>query len=88
LLLGVDDEPATQRAVLTWLAEQLDVPLVERAPGAAARVPSRRSGSKRCRNARLRAAGYVFQYPNFRVGYRAVLGSDPAFRSSWRAIRP
>lgn len=88
LLLGVDDEPATQRAVLTWLAEQLGVPLVERAPGAATGAASRRPGSKRCRNDRLRAAGYAFKYPNFRDGYRAVLGSDPAFRSSWRPIRP
>jgi len=80
VVLGVDDEPATQRDVLNWLAQRLGVALVERAEGAdAAALRARRPGSKRCRNQRLRASGYAFAYPTFREGYTAVLQADPNF---------
>jgi nucleoside-diphosphate-sugar epimerase len=68
LLLGVDDEPADEAAVLRWLATRLGVaepPLGEAAPG--------RGGNKRCSNARLRATGYAFRYPSFREGYGALI---------------
>jgi hypothetical protein len=29
--------------------------------------------NKRCRNDRLLASGYIFRYPSFREGYRAVI---------------
>ncbi|XAS64754.1 NAD(P)H-binding protein [Micrococcaceae bacterium Sec5.8] len=32
-----------------------------------------RGGNKRCSNALLRSTGFVFQYPGFREGYRAIL---------------
>jgi nucleoside-diphosphate-sugar epimerase len=71
ILIGVDDEPADEAAVLRWLATALGVaePAVgEAAPGARAR-----GGNKRCSNARLRAAGYRFRYPTFREGYGALI---------------
>jgi nucleoside-diphosphate-sugar epimerase len=71
LYLGVDDEPTEKRVVLSWLADRLGAP----PPRAVAEAVSDR-GNKRCRNARLRRAGYRFRYPNFRAGYGALLGVD------------
>jgi nucleoside-diphosphate-sugar epimerase len=70
LYLGVDCDPAEERVVLAWLAERLGAP----PPGAVEPETSgRRAGSKRCRNARLLAAGYRFRHPTFREGYAALL---------------
>jgi nucleoside-diphosphate-sugar epimerase len=72
LYLGVDCEPAARSEVLQWLAGALGAPL-PRAVGAndpALRTPR---SNKRCRNDRLLATGYRFEYPTFREGYRAVL---------------
>jgi nucleoside-diphosphate-sugar epimerase len=70
--LGVDCDPAEERTVYAWLAERLGAP----SPRAAEAEPSgRRVGSKRCRNARLLAAGYRFRHPTFREGYAALLGA-------------
>jgi len=68
--LGVDCDPAEERVVLDWLAERLGAPR-PRAPEPG--EGSRRVGSKRCRNARLLAAGYRFRHPSFREGYAALL---------------
>ena len=78
LYLAADGEPATQCAVMTWMAERLGLP----AP------PSADAGDgnlgKRCRNARLAASGYEFEYPSFREGYGAIIadlaarGKSPA----------
>lgn len=67
LYLGADDEPATQCEVMEWLAGRLGLP----APSA----DGERSelAGKRCRNARLVASGYAFEYPGFREGYAAVI---------------
>lgn len=76
LYLGVDDEPADRAVVLAWLAERLGVELqrIESPPaGSDDGAPLERSGSKRCRNARLRDAGYVFTHPTFREGYSQLL---------------
>lgn len=70
--LGVDDEPADESEVLRYLAERLGVP--EPRPYEPGREPAPRAGSKRCRNARIRAEGYSFAYPTFREGYAAMLG--------------
>jgi nucleoside-diphosphate-sugar epimerase len=69
--LGVDDEPADEAEVLRFLAGRLGVPEPPRADADA--PPARRAGSKRCRNARIRAEGYRFAYPSFREGYAAML---------------
>lgn len=66
LYLASDDEPAPLHEVMEWLAQQLGIEI-------RARRPIRRGGSKRCSNARLKASGYRFRYPDFRAGYGAIL---------------
>ncbi len=71
LYLGVDDEPAAEADVLAFIADRLGVPRPPQDPG----VPLDRlehRGNKRCRNARLRASGYVFRFPTFREGYASL----------------
>lgn len=73
--LGVDDEPATQCAVLDEIARLMGRPRPPRGTDADAPV---RAGSKRCSNARLRATGFTCRYPTFREGYAAELpAGDP-----------
>ena len=69
LYLGVDDEPTEQRELLRWLAERLGAPPPRPAP---IHLKTRK-GNKRCRNDRLRAAGYRFRYANYRAGYGSFL---------------
>lgn len=68
LVLGVDDEPARLGDVLRFLAAEIGAD----APGTASRDRDR-AGSKRCSNRLLRSTGFVYDYPTFREGYRAVL---------------
>jgi nucleoside-diphosphate-sugar epimerase len=72
LYIGVDHKPADHCDVLRWLADQLGAPLprVEASPDVDTR---RHRTNKRCSNAKLVAAGYVFRYPTFREGYGALL---------------
>lgn len=79
LYLGVDCEPADEADVLRFVAAELGVePPPPVAPGE--RPPPRRAGSKRCRNERIRQAGYRFRYESFRDGY-------PEIVRAWRAAR-
>jgi nucleoside-diphosphate-sugar epimerase len=71
IYLGVDNEPAEQRTVLSWLAGVLGTPEPRTADAEEAGRSMR--SNKRCRNARLLRSGYTFRYPTFREGYRAVL---------------
>jgi nucleoside-diphosphate-sugar epimerase len=67
--LGVDDEPALECAVLGWLAARLGLP----APPAHAEARGALAvGNRRLRNARLKASGFVFGYPDFRAGYAGL----------------
>ena len=77
VVIGVDSEPARACEVLGWLAERLGLPAPRPAPEA---PPSARAarGSKRCRNARLLATGFHFQYPTYREGYAALLAEGAA----------
>ena len=75
LYLGVDDEPADEAEVLHWLADRLGAPpprLAKHAPAPQA-AGGRGDSNRRCRNARLRAAGYRFRFPTFREGYADVI---------------
>lgn len=72
LYLGVDDEPARQCEVLSWLAQRLGVPGPTVVPRASAEAAAMRA-NKRCRNHRLRASGFRFCYPSYREGYEALL---------------
>jgi len=65
LFIGADDEPASQRTVLTWLSEHFDLPPVP------ARDPVQHCAPnhKRCRNTQLCQSGFYLKYPTFRQGY-------------------
>ncbi|AWY41929.1 NAD-dependent epimerase/dehydratase family protein [Pseudomonas putida] len=65
--IGVDDAPAALADVVGWMREYLGV--TEWADEASVR----RTGSKRCSNARARALGWEPKYPSFREGYAAIL---------------
>ncbi|RON03944.1 SDR family oxidoreductase [Pseudomonas brassicacearum] len=65
--IGVDDAPAPLSDVVGWLREYLGV--TEWADDASVR----RTGSKRCSNARAKALGWTPRYPSFREGYAAIL---------------
>ena len=68
--VGVDDDPADFRDVYAWVAGELGVPVPALEDEGA--VPAR-GGNKRCRNARLRGAGWAPRYPSFREGYRDAI---------------
>ena len=77
LYLGTDHAPADLGEVMRFLASELGVEPPDTAdeqdgtePGPPAR---RRRTSKRCRNDRLVASGYVFVHPSYREGYRALI---------------
>jgi nucleoside-diphosphate-sugar epimerase len=65
--IGVDDEPAALADVVGWLREYLGVTKW------ADNDSVRRTGSKRCSNARAKALGWKPTYPSFREGYAAIL---------------
>jgi nucleoside-diphosphate-sugar epimerase len=72
LYLGVDDEPADLAEIVVWLAQALGVPV----PPAASPTPAgplSGRGNKRCRNQRLRSAGFTPAYPTYREGFAAML---------------
>ncbi|MDD9815005.1 MAG: sugar nucleotide-binding protein [Gammaproteobacteria bacterium] len=70
--LASDDAPAPLAEVQRWLAGRLRVPAGQ-GTGAA---PVRRAGSKRCDNALIKKHGYRFLFPDYKAGYRAMLGAD------------
>lgn len=71
LYIGVDNQPTLSCEVYEWLAEQLCVNNIDH------REPSENSrllrSNKRLSNARLRATGYEFIYPNYEAGYTELL---------------
>lgn len=68
--VGVDDEPADLADVLRWIAGRMGRVLPETRDEEEA--PSR-GGSKRCRNALLRASGYELERPTYREGYADLI---------------
>ena len=70
LYVAIDDHPAPQCEVLTWLAGQLGV-----SPPQPVRAVEPPTNNKRCSNQRLRATGFRFRYPSYREGYRTLLSS-------------
>lgn len=67
LYLGVDDAPVSDCELSTWLADRLGV-------SPPTPVRNELGANKRIRNARIRNAGYDFQYPSYREGYGPLLG--------------
>lgn len=70
--LAVDNQPATECAVMDWLATQMGVPPPPRSRTTAGDGGRKRS-NKRCRNARLLSTGYRFLHPSYRDGYGTIL---------------
>ena len=64
-----DDAPCGVDEIHSFLAQRLGVPV----PPVGAGATARQVGNKRLRNARLRASGFEFTYPDFRAGYAALL---------------
>ena len=78
-----DSAPALRAEVVTWLAQQLGRP----SPGFDGAAGPRRGGAQMpdriISNARLQAVtGWRPRYPDYRAGYRQILGNPPASRSS------
>lgn len=66
--LASDDNPAPIWEVVSWLAAQLKVePPKEKA------VSQDVHQNKRCSNQRLRDSGYLFKYPDYRLGYAGII---------------
>ena len=80
LYLGADHEPATQCSVMDWIAGRLGLPAPARSGSDTA------VAGKRCRNARLVASGYAFEYPGFRDGYGAMIGGPAGEEGSSERI--
>ena len=68
LYLGVDSAPVPSVEVLSFLAEELGLPEPEIVENGGTR-----GGDKKLSNRRLLQTGFVFEYPSYREGYRAVL---------------
>ncbi|MFW1677356.1 SDR family oxidoreductase [Pontibacter sp. JAM-7] len=66
IYLASDDCPVSMQEITHWLAKQLKVTVTEH-------HLARRAGSKRCSNARLKATGYEFKFPDYRTGYAPLL---------------
>ena len=80
LYLGVDNEPVRSDEVLTFLAAELGLPepaLNESALNESDQPTrtreSQRGGDKLLSNQLLRDTGFIFSYPTYREGYRAML---------------
>ena len=72
-MIAVDNNPAPQFEVETWLVQALGLTKWQ----AGASTP-RGGGHKRCRNLALTASGYALRYPDYRTGYSAVLQARKA----------
>ena len=66
--LASDCEPVRLDEVVDWVRQQ--TPCAEPVPDAR---KGGRAGSKRCNNKRLLSTGFQFRYPDFRIGYRAMI---------------
>ncbi|MBI3205212.1 MAG: NAD(P)H-binding protein [Myxococcales bacterium] len=73
--LGVDDEPASRRDVLCWIAQRVGAPAPHETPERAESA-RRGGGHKRCSNARLRGSGYALAFPTYREGYASVIDAE------------
>ncbi|PVZ15311.1 MULTISPECIES: SDR family oxidoreductase [unclassified Pseudomonas] len=65
--LGVDDAPVALAEVVAWLRQRMGV------THTSGEQSIRRTGSKRCSNARARALGWVPRYRSYQDGYAELL---------------
>lgn len=68
--IGVDDAPAPLSEVVQWMREYMGVTQW------AENSSLRRSGSKRCSNARAKTLGWVPRYATYKEGYVALLAEQ------------
>ncbi len=68
--LASDDGPVPQWEVVSWLAKQMGCP----EPRVKEIGPDARQ-NKRCSNLRLKNLGYRFIYPDYRSGYKELMGN-------------
>jgi len=68
--IGVDDDPAPLADVVAWLRQYMGV------TEWSDQQRVRRTGSKRCSNARVRALGWAPAYPSYKQGYAAILAGQ------------
>lgn len=66
-----DSRPVSQYEVLGWIAEQL----LAQKPATAIQPRQSSLSGKRLRNAAMLASGYQMQYPDYQVGYGALINS-------------
>lgn len=64
--IGADDQPSKQYEVLSWLAKQMDLPVINE-------IAALPSGGKRLNNQRLHDVGFQLTYANYQQGYQEVL---------------
>jgi hypothetical protein len=65
LYLATDCAPVTQHELRGWLAEQLNVELIDEIV--------EQKAIRRCSNQRLLDSGYEFLYPSYKVGYKVLI---------------
>ncbi len=66
-VVGVDNDPASRREVIEWMAGQLDVAVPDIDPNFSSNT------NKRCRTVVTESLGFELTYPTFREGYAALL---------------
>lgn len=64
--LATDDTPVTLHEITHWLAQETNTEIKTE-------TFSRRTGSKRCCNQKIRNSGYQFLYPGYMEGYSEML---------------
>lgn len=66
--LGTDSEPVRIDEIADWIRTQAKCPAPE-----GETQESRRGGSKRLSNRRLRDSGFTFRYPDYKAGYGEII---------------
>lgn len=66
--LATDSEPASHYDVINWIAQKIQInsPIIKPQTDIA-------DMNKRCRNTRLKALGYQFEFPSYKEGYLNIL---------------
>jgi nucleoside-diphosphate-sugar epimerase len=68
-----DDEPVTQRELLTWFAGETNLPLPQASASEAKQFPRAASSKRICNRKLKKDLGFQLKYPTFREGYRQAI---------------
>jgi hypothetical protein len=63
-----DSKPATQFEVLNWIAQNMQ-------PSISITRQAKINGGKRLSNQAMLRTGFILQYPDYQIGYQALLSS-------------